>query len=140
MTDRPKAPEPVIIVGYWLTEARTTLQAAQSAYGSDYVVQGLAYLTSAYAAVPAARAALADKLENRQMWPSDGLADIMEACIALAKLPSDTMELSLIEHMIGRGHQKLAVMLHRMGFEPITNADFQALRDEHGFPGGGGGR
>lgn len=140
------APDNVIEVGYWLTEARTALQGTEGPYGGDSVAWAFAYLTSAVSSVPAAREALNEKLANRQMWPSEGLLDVTNACRSLAKLvgtyPINPMDLDAVEHTIGSAHQKLARMLSRMGYEPITDADFERLVDDEdrNLPGGGGGR
>ena len=148
MSNRPKPPEEVILVGYWLTEARTTLQGAyegkEPPYNGDPVAYAFAYLTSAVAAVPAARESLSDELKNNGMSPSNGLYDIRRACQQLQALAGaqnrNDMEVQEVSDLIGRGHEKLARMLSRMGFAQITDADFARLRKELDLAGGGGSR
>lgn len=144
MTERKPAPKEVMIVGYFLTEARTALSGETEPYNGSALAYGYAYLTSAVNAVPAARAALAEDLKNRQMWPSDGLHDLDVACIELQRLIGEEyvapMRQRAVSNLIGRGHQKLARMLARLGFLPITDDDFRKLADTENLPGGGGGR
>ena len=144
MNERKTAPEEVMIVGYFLTEARTALAGETSPYDGNALAYGYAYLTSAVNAVPAARASLSRELESRQMWPSNGLHDLDVACIEIQRLIGEEyvapMRQRAVANLIGRGHQKLAEMMFKLGFNPITNADFKKLRRKLDLPGGGGGR
>ena len=140
-----KPPIEVIKVGYWLTEARTTLQGAEGPYDGNSVAWGFAYLTSAVAAIEPAKKALESKLENRQTTVSAGLRLIRSACRDLASVvgqPSvNSMLVDEIADAIGEGHYELSRAIRRLGFDPVTNEDFDALRaPEDKLPGGGGGR
>ena len=140
-----KPPAEVVLVGYWLTEARTALRLAQGPYDGNAIAWGFAYLTSAVAAIEPAREALEAQLENRQTIVSDGEQEILDACQALAGVVGsaypDLMEVKRISAQIGKGHFKFARAMGRLGFDPITNEDFDALRaPEEKLPGGGGGR
>ncbi len=144
MSDRRTAPDDVIIVGYYLTEARHAFAGSTDPYNGNRVAYGYAYLTSAMERVEDARAALADDLENRSMWPADGLYDLDQACNMAREIVGLEIILEIhsrpVANLIGRGHLKLAKMLSRLRYKPITDADFERVRDEYNLPGGGGGR
>lgn len=143
-TERKRAPEEVMIVGYFATEARHAFADTTEPYGGDTIAYGYAYLTSAVNAVPAARLSLERDLKNRGMWPSDGLYDLDVSCEMAKQLAGQEyvspMARRKVSNLIGRGHQKLARMMARLGYAEITDEDFTKLRRTHNLPGGGGGR
>lgn len=149
MTTEPRqrhiVPDEIIIVGYFLKEAREALRTgAAGGYGGNYVARAYWYLTEVFEREPAGRQALLDAQNGfLQMMPSPGLLLATEACQLLESYignHSDHMDLMRVQHMIGSAHMELAMMLKSLHYRTITDADLERVRIEHNLPGSGGGR
>ena len=144
-SSKPKAPDEVMIVGYFLKESREALRTKTENYGGNYVARAFWYLTESVERLPAALDALRNDSPVRfqEMLPSKGMFHITRACQRLASYignGGDSMVLANIEYEIGSGHIELSKMMRHLRFQTITDEDLADIKDRYDLPGGGGGR